>query len=111
MSSKVLRPDDERTVEALAWRHVRAPQETSTAGAPASPEEQQRIEHLHRQTEQRLREARAEGYSEGQAAGRGRAAAEMRPVIERLARTIEEISSLRGRLRREAEADTIQLAL
>jgi flagellar assembly protein FliH len=32
-------------------------------------------------------------------------------VIERLARSIEEVSSLPGRLRREAEADTIQLAL
>jgi flagellar assembly protein FliH len=61
--------------------------------------------------EQHARQARDQGYREGEAAGRGQGAAEVRPAIERLARSIEEISGLRGRLRREAEADTIQLAL
>ena len=41
---------------------------------------------------------------EGEAAGRSRAAAELQPVIERLARSIEELAGLRARLRSEAEA-------
>jgi vacuolar-type H+-ATPase subunit E/Vma4 len=48
---------------------------------------------------------------EGEIAGRNRAGAEMQPVIERLTRSIQEIANLRARLRREAEADVVQLAL
>jgi flagellar assembly protein FliH len=48
---------------------------------------------------------------EGEAAGRKRGAAELQPVIDRLARSIEEIGRMRARLRAEAEADLIQLAL
>jgi flagellar assembly protein FliH len=64
-----------------------------------------------REIEQKICDARAQGYREGESAGRGQAAAELRPVIERLARSIDEVGGLRARLRREAEADMIQLAL
>ena len=37
--------------------------------------------------------------------------AESQAALERLARSIEDIASLRSRLRREAEADTVKLAL
>jgi flagellar assembly protein FliH len=111
MSCKVLRPDDEPPVETVAWRHVRTPLQQAGAGQPAGPDGRQEIEHMRRQMEQHVRDAHGQGYREGEAAGRGQATAETRPVIERLSRTIEEISGLRGRLRREAEADTIQLAL
>ena len=39
------------------------------------------------------------------------AAAELQPVVERLARSIEEIAGLRPRLRAEAEADLVRLSL
>ena len=58
-----------------------------------------------------MREAHAAGVREGEAAGRQRAGAELQPVIDRLARSIEEIGGLRARLRAEAEADLIQLSL
>ena len=109
MSSRVLRPDDRREVESLSLRQVR-----SAGGAPApgpAVEEARPSQEMLQQIEQRVREARAQGYREGEAAGRGQAAAEVRPVIERLARSIEEVAGFRARLRREAEADTIQLAL
>jgi flagellar assembly protein FliH len=61
--------------------------------------------------EQRAREAHAAGVREGEAAGRAEAAAEVQPVIEKLGCAIGEISSLRARLRREAEADLVRLAL
>jgi flagellar assembly protein FliH len=64
-----------------------------------------------RQAEQRVREARAAGFREGEAAGRKRAAAELEPVLERLARSIQEMAGLRGQMRREAEADMLRLAL
>jgi flagellar assembly protein FliH len=48
---------------------------------------------------------------EGEAAGGARATAEVQPVIERLARSMDEIAGLRGRLRAEAEADLVQLSL
>jgi flagellar assembly protein FliH len=48
---------------------------------------------------------------DGEAAGRSRAAAELQPVIERLARSIEELSQMRARLRSEAEADLVRLSL
>jgi flagellar assembly protein FliH len=105
----VLRPDDRSAVESLAWRQVHDAAKPDSAGPVV--EDSRRIEEMQQQMEQRAREARAQGYREGEAAGRGQAAAEMRPVIERLSRSIDEISGFRARLRREAEADTIQLAL
>jgi flagellar assembly protein FliH len=70
-----------------------------------------RLAQLQQQYEQRTREAHANGVREGEAAGRKSAAAELQPVIDRLARSIDEIGGLRARLRAEAEADLIQLAL
>ena len=61
--------------------------------------------------EQKVREAQAAGVREGEAAGRAGAMAEVQPVLDRLARSIDEISGLRARLRAEAEADLVQLSL
>jgi flagellar assembly protein FliH len=66
---------------------------------------------VERQSEQRIREAHAAGLREGEAAGRNRAAAEFQPVVERMARSIEELCQMRARLRREAEADLVRLSL
>jgi flagellar assembly protein FliH len=69
------------------------------------------VAELERQCEQRVREARAAGLLEGEAAGRNRAVAEVQPVVQRLGRAIEELSGLRARFRKQAEADTLKLAL
>lgn len=55
--------------------------------------------------------ARQEGFRDGEAAGFQRAAANLEPLMDRLARTVEEIAALRTRIRREAEADLVKLAL
>ncbi len=112
MSSRLLRPDEEGGVEPMAWRRVGpgdAGGSVFLAGNPHAPssggaEFEQRID-------QRLREAHTAGLREGEAAGRSRAAAELKPVLERLARSIQEISGLRAQLRREAEKDLVRLAL
>jgi len=75
------------------------------------PDISQRIAQLQQQYELKVREAHTAGVREGEVTGRQRAGAELQPVIDRLARTIEEIGGLRSRLRAEAEADLIQLSL
>jgi flagellar assembly protein FliH len=122
MSSRLIRPDEPCPGAApMEWRRVDLPGRTPSYVPPAAPQtpksspaavapEPAPAPDL-REIENRIREARAAGVREGEAAGRGKAAAEMQPVIERLARSIDEIAGLRPRLRREAEQDLIRLAM
>jgi flagellar assembly protein FliH len=107
MSSKVLPPDDPQAAAPVVWRQVRA---KGRAFAEGQDWEAYRTQ-LEQQCEQQAREARAAGVEEGEAAGRNRAAAELQPVIERLARAIDELGQMRARLRKEAEADLVRLSL
>ena len=102
-------------MEPVVWRPASLPT-TASPGAPAPPVDQVAViraqaAQLQQQTEQRVSEAHAAGLREGEAAGRAKGQAEVQPVIERLARSIEEIGGLRGRLRAEAEADLVQLSV
>jgi len=112
MSSKILQPGDPRAVTPLALRQVLV-----TGGErPASEQEPQehfaeRLSQIERQHQKQIEEVRAAALREGEAAGRNRAAGEIQPVIERLARTIEELSQIRARFRKEAEADMVKLSL
>jgi flagellar assembly protein FliH len=56
-------------------------------------------------------EARQAGRNEGEAAARRAAEADLRPVIDRLARSIEELASLRPAALAQAEANLLKLAL
>ena len=58
-----------------------------------------------------LRDAREAGFREGESAGRTAAQNEIRPLIERLAHTIDELAVLRPRLREQAERDLVRLAV
>jgi flagellar assembly protein FliH len=112
MSSKVLPPDDSRPVSLPAWRQVEPSEAAPGVNlAAAQLDCEQRIAEVRQQCEQRIAEGRAAALREGEAAGRNRAAAEMKPVMERLARSIEDIAQFRPRLRREAEADMVRLSL
>ena len=64
-----------------------------------------------RGVDQRTEDARRAGYSEGEAAGRSRSQADVRPLVDRLARTIEELAAIKPRLRGEAESDVVRLAI
>jgi len=70
-----------------------------------------RIAELEKQAERRIREARTAGYGEGETAGRVQAAAEVQQVIEKLARSIQEIAALRPCLMRESAAELLELAV
>jgi flagellar assembly protein FliH len=118
MSSSVLPPDDPRGAVPVAWRRVdlpgRKPSYLPDRSAPppaGAPVADAAPPTPPPDFEDRLREARALGTREGEALGRNRAKAEMQPILERLGRSIEEISGLRARLRREAEEDLVRLAL
>lgn len=111
MSSSVLPPDDARNVAPVAWRRVEAPVRERGGFVTDSPPVPPGSAEPDLRLEQTLREAHAAGVSEGEAEGRKRAAAETQAAIERMARSIEEMAGLRARLRKEAEADLVHLAL
>jgi len=87
----------------------------SGAASPGGGGEPERfaaqVAQLEQQHQQRLQEAHAAGMREGEVAGRSRAAAELQPMVERLARTIDELSQLRAHLRKDAESDMVKLSL
>jgi flagellar assembly protein FliH len=110
MSCKVFDADASQGTAPVPWKQIQA------AGAKAPPQQPQaespaRIEQLRKEWDQKVREARAAGLREGEAAGRKSAAAEYQALVEKFAQTAGEIGQLRARLRREAEADTLKLAL
>ena len=117
MLSKILSAAAGSAAPRLTWPSAAG--QSPAPGANATPAEDaggrnardvQRIAELEQQVERGAREAREAGSREGQAAGRAQAAAELQPVLERLARGIQEIAGLRPQLMREAAADLVELA-
>jgi flagellar assembly protein FliH len=121
MSSRLIRPNDPCHAVPMEWRRVDVPGRIPSYVPPTTPQTAKSPPPASaplpapvpdaREIENRIREAHTAGVREGEAAGRGKAAAEMQPVIERMARSIDEIAGLRSRLRREAEQDLIRLAM
>lgn len=109
MSCRLLSPDDPRIPAPVVW--PAAHEAAAPADQPLAPDPSAEAALRERQFEQELRAARDAAYREGETAGRNRASADMQPVLERLTATITEMAGLRARLRREAEADMLQLAL
>ena len=108
-SSRVLKPNELSTVTPLWWdggdaSGGRTDQPLRNAVRLDASLSQGSREHIEREAYER-------GFSEGQNIARSQAQAEAQPVIERLSRSLVEISSLRPRLRREAERDLVKLAI
>ena len=110
MSSKIVLPEDGREVGPILWRQVGAAAAPRTSPG-STADSSARTAQLEAQYQQMVREAHAAGEREGEIAGRNRAGAEMQAAMERLSRSVQEIANLRASLRREAEADVVQLAL
>ncbi len=110
MSCKVSETDAPGGAAPVRWKHISKGGGEVPAEEPSAPATVP-LEHLRQEWEQRAREAHAAGVREGEAAGRNRAAAEYQAVVEKFAQTAGEVAQLRARLRREAEADTLKLAL
>ena len=117
MSSKLMR-GPAITTEPVAWRRVSSveaitgaitsdgPLEPGSVSEPDIPEPEPEDD-----IEQRLAGARQQGFEEGQAAIRPTFAAQAEAMQMKLARSIEELTGLRLRYRREAERDVVALAL
>jgi flagellar assembly protein FliH len=110
MSSRLLPSGDPRRVERVAWRQVSGKGGEATTEAPSIDWERKLLD-AERDTERRVAEARAAGHREGEAAGRAQATAELQTVLERAARSVEELAAMRDRLRHEAEMDLVKLAM
>jgi flagellar assembly protein FliH len=109
MSSRLLPPHDPRSFGPVLWPSVASRKQDGPTERAMEP--QVDVARLEREWQQQVADAHAAGVREGEAAGRSRASAELQPLLERVARTIDELAGLRPRLRREAEADMVKLAV
>src|SRR5262245_41188181 len=109
MSTKVLIVDDPTATSPVAFRSVQGCGEARRRqdGGPAGDA----LTQVRQEAAQQVFDAHAAGLREGEANGRRLAAAETEAVMARLCATIEELAKLRARLRHEAEADLVKLAL
>jgi flagellar assembly protein FliH len=115
-SSRILRPDELGAVTNVWWREATAPlphaasanNSSVTAVAAEGPG---LAGEPGPQTEHATMEAYQRGFTEGRGVGHQQAMGEAQPVIDRMTRSLAELSSLRGRIRKEAEADLVKLAI
>ena len=110
MSSRILAPWEQHEITLPVWRQIPTGDEAVVNTAPTADPAVE-IARLQKQWEQRVAEARAAGFREGESSGRSAASAELQPVLQRLGRSVEEILALRPKLRREAESDMVHLSL
>jgi len=112
MSSRVQRGIAE-SVQPMTWRiagpalAAAAPKKAGQDGAPGEA----LLHQMEAQMELRCRQAHAQGRQEGEAAAHSQAQAQIADLAGRLARSIEELTGLRPRLRHEAEREIVALSL
>jgi len=135
MLSKVVRSESAADIPPLSWLNLLEPEEPEPeaeaavaaegeeipADAPPAPppnplaEEVQRLRgrlaEMESLLERRMQEAHQKGFREGEAAGKKQGAAEVQPVIDKLAHSIRELAGFRDVFRRKAEPDLIKLAI
>jgi flagellar assembly protein FliH len=114
-SSRVLRTEEHSAIQPVWWRDAAAAvtpkipvHEAASSVETHSPE---RDQAAARERERMEREAYQRGLNEGRGIGREQAAAELQPVMDRLVRTLGELSSLRARIRKDAEGDLVKLSI
>ncbi len=103
----------EAPVEPIEWRQVgtAAARPESGATKETAPDHTAQMAQLQQQCEQRIREAHTAGLRDGEAAAKARAAGEVQAVVEKMTQSIADLGQLRGRLRKQAEADVVKLSL
>src|SRR5580700_106102 len=107
-TSRILRDDELPEVSPIWWREGGSPpplkKPPQRVHAPASGAEAAL-------DPEREREAHQRGFAEGKALGREQAAAELTPLVDRLGRSLADLSNLRGRIRTDAEKDLLKLSI
>jgi len=127
MASKVVRSHVHQPgveTQAWSWRQVGSEPAKAASGAetpppespaPARNDQQQALELALAEANVRVQAAKAQGMKEGLAQGltegEKRVRAEVTPLMERLARTIADLSETRDAFRKEAEEDVVRLSL
>src|SRR5579871_4253469 len=111
MLSRILRGAASAEAPRFHWPAAPGCASAPPSRAAESSPDPGRLAEMREQIERGARQARQEGYREGEAAGRAKAAAEIQPVVEELARSIREIAGLRPQLMRAAAAELAQLAV
>lgn len=108
-SSRILRAEELTAVAPIWWREAAAsPQPHRPREARLSPEP---AEQSARDKERGEQEAYQRGFAEGKAIGREQSAADVQATLERLTRGLAELSTLRSRIRKDAEGDLLKLAI
>ena len=116
MPSRIISLPDHEPVTTMAWAPL------GFAGSSAAPGNskadlaeltalRQRVQQLERELQQRVAEAREAGRADGEAQGRAAASASLQPVIERSAVAVRELTEVGTKLRRDAAADLVELAV
>ncbi len=118
MATRVLSGDAAGSVQPVPWKAVASPCDEAPPDANEQPAVQGELEALReqfaqaeREFQQREQQAFAAGFRKGETAGREQAAARLDSVIEQFARTVNEVSQMRRKTRRDAEQDVVKLAL
>ena len=110
MSSKIYAGADAEPAEKLIWPQMDG-DNTLSAGSSDKGDPQTRRAEMQREVERRIQEARQAGFQDGLTTAKTAAAAEIKSLNERVAKTIADLAELRPRLRRQAEGDLVKLAL
>jgi len=121
-SSRVLRETEQAVVTPITWRatataflpKAKSSLQSNPSGVKEVPSEQSASERDHIKQQERDRieqEAYHRGFSEGKTVGREQGGAELQPVLDQLGRSLATLSSLRSRIRAEAEGDLLKLAI
>jgi flagellar assembly protein FliH len=117
-SSRVLRSGEGATVTPIQWRATATvlppktkPESSARSGPSSEKSTSDGNQHPQQELERVEREAYHRGFSEGRAVGREQAAAEVQPLLDQLGRSLASLTSLRSRIRSEAEGDLLKLAV
>jgi flagellar assembly protein FliH len=107
MSSRVVVRKSAGEARPIAWPALGEWHDANRTGARAQPAAPEGAAP----GAESLEDARQAGFREGEAAGHAAAQNELRPLVERFARTIDELAAMRPRLREQAEGDLVRLAV
>lgn len=122
MSSRILRQGELDRVSPIAWKRIGGGLTASSGLAPGSPgsaeQDGEEADALRRQIatltadmQRREKQAREEGFQDGEAAAANRLTQPLQDAIARLAANIEDLARVRRSLRKEAERDVVKLAV
>jgi flagellar assembly protein FliH len=128
MLSRILHPHDTESIESYVFQTVSNMPAASRRGASNPPQGRrgddnreshdsaagplrERIAALELQLTQQAATIRKDSLREGETQGRARAEAEMKPITEKMGRTIQQILDTKPALRKQVEEEAVQLAL